>query len=109
MGRRETDRIFGYPRRSVVLESTRVAYSVGITAAVMILVVFSVSWLRPEVLEWVDPAISAAVVVIFPAALTLGLYIYDRRHERDLVIADAALYVVRPIAAVIRLFRGGGS
>lgn len=109
MEREETDRTFGYPRRTVVLESTRAAYAVGITGAVMILVVFGVSWLGPGVLEGVDPAISAAVVVIFPLALALALYGYDRRHERDLVIADAVVRAVRPVAAVIRLFRGGGS
>ena len=101
-------RLFGYPRRTVLLEAVRISYVLGITGAVTMLVAISFYWLEPGILEGAEPVSSGLLLVMFPVALALGLYLYDRRHDRDLIIADAALRGVRPVAALIRLLRGGG-
>ncbi|GAB7020595.1 hypothetical protein [Halostagnicola bangensis] len=104
----ESERIFGYPRQTVILEAFRISYVIGITGVTIILVSFGLYWLDLGVLEGIDPVIRGTLSVIIPTVLAFGLYVYDRQHKRDLIIADAALRVVRPIAALIRFLRGGG-
>ncbi|TYL38720.1 hypothetical protein CV102_09380 [Natronococcus pandeyae] len=103
-----SDRIFGYPRKTVILEIWRISYAIGITGVIMMIAGFSLYWVDTEVLGSAESAIGVLLFVVFPIMLVLGLYIYDRRHERDLIIADAVMHVIRPIAALIRLLRGAG-
>ncbi|ELY94142.1 hypothetical protein C483_03220 [Natrialba hulunbeirensis JCM 10989] len=104
----DSDRIFGYPRKTVLLEICRISYAVGITAAIMIIASFSLYWVDTGALGSAESIVGGLLFVVFPLVLVFGLYMYDRRHERDLIIADAVLHVVRPIAVLIRLLRGAG-
>ncbi|WP_255169611.1 hypothetical protein [Natrononativus amylolyticus] len=101
-----SERIFGYPRRTVLLEAVRISYAIGITGVITLLVILGLFLLNSGAIEGIE----SLMLLLFASqiALALGLYIYDRRHERDLIIADAAVRVVRPVAALIRLLRGGG-
>ncbi|MFP8955203.1 hypothetical protein ACLI4Y_00610 [Natrialbaceae archaeon A-CW3] len=102
----ETEQYFGYPRQTVVLEAIRISYAMGISGAVTVVIALGWYWLDPGVSPGAESTIGVLLLFIFPTAFALGLYTYDRRHRRDLVIADAVVRVVRPIAALIRLLRG---
>ncbi|ADD04228.1 uncharacterized protein Nmag_0643 [Natrialba magadii ATCC 43099] len=103
----DSDRIFGYSRKTVLLEASRIAYAIAITGMVTLLVGFSLYWVDTELLGRAEPVVGV-LLLILPLVLVPGLYSYDRRHERDLIIADAVMKVIRPIVALIRLFRGVG-
>lgn len=104
----ESERIVGYPRRTVIRETVRLSYVIGITGVTVILVSFGLYWLDLGMLDGINPIVGGILSVIFPTVLAVGLYVYDRQHKQNLVIADAALRVIRPIAALIRFLRGIG-
>ncbi|ADD07333.1 uncharacterized protein Nmag_3792 (plasmid) [Natrialba magadii ATCC 43099] len=98
----ETDRIYGYPRKTVILEACRLSYAIAIAGAVTLLAGLGRYWADSEILRSAEPFTSVILLVVFPIALILSLYIYDRRHEEDLVIADAVLYVIQPIIRLLK-------
>ncbi|ADD07332.1 uncharacterized protein Nmag_3791 (plasmid) [Natrialba magadii ATCC 43099] len=104
----DSDQILGYQRKVVLLEAFRISYAIMITGIITTLMGFSLYWIDTGILGDAEPVIGVILFVAFPIALGLSLYIYDRRHERDLIIADAVLKVIHPIAALIRYLRGAG-
>jgi hypothetical protein len=75
----------------------RASYAVGIGTAVTTVLVFGVYALGIE-----PPGIVLfAGLVLLPT----GLYLYDRYHERDLVLADLGHAMVRPVALLYRVLR----
>lgn len=81
----DSDQIFGYPRKTVLLESLRISYALGITGVIMIIAGSVLYWVDPETLGEAESVVGVLLVVV-PIVLVLGLYIYDRRHEQDLII-----------------------
>ncbi len=96
----------GVPRAVSVLEVVRASYAVGIGGAVTALLVFGVVVLGRERLGPVAPAVD--LIPLLALLLPVVLYVYDRRHEHDLVVAELGHLVVRPFAVVYRVLRVGG-
>ncbi len=90
---------FDLSAHTVVFELARASYALGIGAVVMGLLVFGVYALGLE-------SRNAATITVFSSGLLVSavLYAYDRHHERDLVLADVAHTMVRPLAVLYRVF-----
>ncbi len=88
-------------RETVVFELARASYALGIGGVVLTALVFVVSFLGFGGSE-------VAVLTVFSIGLCLPvvLYVYDRRHERDFVIAELGHAMVRPCAILYRILRG---
>ena len=54
------------------------------------------------------PASAVTLLPMLGGLLSIALYAYDRHHERDLIIVDFALLIVRPFAVLYRILRTGG-
>jgi hypothetical protein len=77
-----------------MLEVVRASYAVGIGAVVTIIPVLGVYVLG---IELPDVVVFTGFLVGL-GVLPVGLYFYDRYHERDLVIADLGQAVFRLVA-----------
>lgn len=99
----QTPTWFTLSRKTIVLEGTRVAWAFGIGATVTIISGLLLYYSGAAQLG-VPFAVVPALFVLLPSIL----YVYDRQHERDPVIADAALYVVRALVAVYHVLRTAG-
>ena len=91
-------------RKTIVLEGTRAAWAFGIGATVTTLSGLLLYYSGAAQLG-VPFAVVPALFVLLPSIL----YVYDRQHERDLVIADAALHAVRPLIGLYHALRTAGS
>lgn len=99
-------RYFGVSRRTLVLEAVRLSYAAALGGIVTLGIAFGLSLFEAERLGLPGPAIS--LLPLLCILLSAVLYVYDRRHERDLVVADFALLIARPFAAVYDILRTGG-
>ena len=84
----------GLSKNSVILELVRASYAVGIGAVVTtipMLGVYVFGIELPEVVVFTGFLIGLGI-------LPAGLYLYDRFHERDLVIADLGQAMFRLVA-----------
>ncbi|MFC7072347.1 hypothetical protein ACFQJ7_05600 [Halovenus rubra] len=86
---------------TLVVEITRAAFALGISGVVMTFLLFGLSLVETEKIEPIMP-VFFFLCLLFP----IVLYLYDRNHSRDLVIADFVLRIVRPLAVVYRLVIG---
>jgi hypothetical protein len=93
---------FGLSKQTLLLEGARMSYAIGIGTVVTTLAVFGV-----YVLDVVPTEATAfAGFSIGLGLLPAGLYVYDRVHERDLVIASLGHAITRPAALLYRILRG---
>ena len=93
---------FGLSKKYLIFEVGRISYAVGIGTAVMTMFVLGVSVIGIELPEIV---VFASFVICF-GFLPAALYLYDRYHERDFVIADLGHTMVRPVTLLFRILRG---
>jgi hypothetical protein len=93
---------FGRSRKAIIFEGVRASYSVGIGTAVTTILALGVYVAGIELPEIV---LFASFLIGF-AFLPVALYLYDRYHERDLVIADLGHAMARPTALLCRILRG---
>jgi hypothetical protein len=91
---------FDLSAHAVVFELARASYALGIGAVVMGVLVFGVYALG---LKSQDAA--TATVFLSYVLVSAVLYVYDRHHERNLVLADIAHTMVRPLAVLYRVLR----
>jgi hypothetical protein len=94
-----TDR--GLSKKAIAFEIVRVSYAVGIgtvltTLSVVAVYIFGIELPRVAVFT---------LFLIGFGLLPAGLYSYDRHHDRDLVIADLGLAIVRPAGIRYRILR----
>lgn len=87
--------------KPLMLEVARASYAVGIGGVVMITLVFGAHFFGIE-------SLGVVVATVFSVGLILPvvLYLYDRHHRRDLVIADFGHMIVRPFSFLYRVFQG---
>lgn len=93
---------FGLSKQTILLEVARVSYAIGIGTVVTTLAVFGVYVFDVGLTE----ATTFTGFSIGLGLLPVGLYVYDRVHERDLVIADLGHTITRPAAILYRILRG---
>jgi uncharacterized transporter YbjL len=93
---------FGRSRKAIIFEVARASYAVGIGTAVTTILVLGVSVIGIELPE----IVLFAGFLIGLGFLPSALYLYDRYHERDFVIADLGHATVRPAALLYRILRG---
>lgn len=93
---------FGLSKKYLIFEVGRISYAVGIGTAVMTVFVLGVSVIGIELPEIV---VFASFVICF-GFLPVALYLYDRYHERDFVIAELGHTMVRPVTLLFRILRG---
>jgi len=93
---------FGLSKKAIIFEVARASYAVGIGTAVTTILVLGVYVTGIELPEIV---LFASFLIGF-GFLPSVLYLYDRYHERDLVIADLGHAIVRPAALLYRILRG---
>lgn len=99
-------RYFGVSQRTLYLEAVRLSYTAALGGVVTLGIVFGLSLLGAERLGLPAPVVS--LLPLLGLLLSAVLYVYDRHHERDLIVADLALLIVRPFAAVYDILRTGG-
>ncbi len=99
-------RYFGVSQRTLCLEAVRLSYAAALGGIVTLGVAFGLSLFGAERLGLPAPVVS--LLPLLGLLLSAVLYVYDRRHERDLIVADLALLIVRPFAAVYDILRTGG-
>lgn len=87
-----------------LLELLRIAYAFGLGASVATAVGIGVSVLGVQ-----QAGIPFEAILVLFFLLPVGLYIYDRQHERDLIIADRFLFLFRPLIILYRIFRAAVS
>ena len=90
-------------RKTIILEGIRAAWAFGIGGTGVVIIGLLLYYGGAARLG-VPFAVVPALFVLLPSIL----YVYDRQHERDLVIADAALRIVRPLVAVYHVLRTAG-
>jgi|APHM01.1.fsa_nt_gi hypothetical protein len=88
-------------RKAIVFELARASYAVGIGTVVTTALVFGVALFAIELPGAAVSGVFAGGLVVLPTVL----YLYDRRHSRDFVIADLGHAIVRPAAFLYRIFR----
>jgi hypothetical protein len=93
---------FGLSKRQLIFEVCRGSYAVGIGTAVTTIFVLGVYVIGIELPEIV---LFTSFLIGF-GLLPSVLYLYDRYHERDFVIADLGHAIVRPAALIYRILRG---
>lgn len=93
----------GFTRHSVLVELLRVAYAFGLGATAATIAGLGLYLVDAERL-----GVPFTAVVLLYVLLPAALYLYDRHHARDLVIADLALRIVRPLAALYHVLRTAG-
>ena len=89
---------FNLSRKAILVETMRASYALGLG---------SIAAIVPGIGLYFLGAPFVSVLALF-ALLAVALYVYDRRHERDLIIADFAKLIVRPLAVLYRVLRMGG-
>jgi hypothetical protein len=92
---------FGLSKKQLIFEVARGSYAIGIGTAVttvLILGVYGIGIELPEVVLFTSFLIGFGL-------LPIALYLYDRYHKRDLVIADLGHAMVRPAALLYRILR----
>jgi hypothetical protein len=86
--------------KTVWVEVARASYALGIGGLVTITLVFGA-----YVLDIEGSRVVAATVFSTGLLLPVVLYLYDRHHRRDLVIADFGHLVLRPFSFLYRIFQ----
>jgi hypothetical protein len=92
---------FGLSKKQLIFEVARGSYAIGIGTAVTTILVLGVYVIGIELPEVV---LFTSFLIGF-GFLPVALYLYDRYHERDLVIADLGHAMVRPAALLYRILR----
>jgi hypothetical protein len=92
---------FGFSKKQLIFEVVRASYAVGISTAVTTILVLGVSVIGIELPEVV---LFTSFLIGF-GFLPVALYLYDRYHERDFVIAHLGHAMVRPAALLYRILR----
>ena len=89
---------FNLSRKAILVETMRASFALGLGSIAAIVLGVGLYFL------------GAPFVSVLPlfALLPVALYVYDRRHERDLIITDFGLLMVRPLAVLYRVLRIGG-
>lgn len=88
-------------KETIILEVARASYAVGIGTVVTTILVLGVYMFGielPEIVLFTGFSIGFGLI---PA----GLYVYDRYHKHDLVIADLGHTMARPAAFLYRILR----
>lgn len=91
----------GLSKKALIFEVTRASYAVGIGTAVTTILVLGVYVIDIELPE----IVLFASFLIGLGFLPSVLYLYDRYHERDFVIADLGHAIVRPAALLYRILQ----
>ena len=89
---------FNLSREVIFVEMMRASYALGLGSIAAIVLGIGLYFLGV-------PFVSVLPLFVL---LSVALYAYDRRHERDLIIADFGLLIVRPFAVLYRIFRTAG-
>ena len=92
---------FGLSKKYLIFEVGRISYAVFCLKKKMTVFVLGVSVIGIELPEIV---VFASFVICF-GFLPVTLYLYDRCHERDFVIAELGHTMVRPVALLSRILR----
>lgn len=91
----------GLSKKTIAFEIARVSYAVGIGTVVTTLSIFTVYIFGIEL-----PGVAVFTLFLIGfGLLPAGLYLYDRHHDRDFVIADLGHAIVRPAAILYRILR----
>ncbi len=92
---------FGVSKKQLIFEVVRASYALGIGTTVTTILVLGMYVIGIEIPETV---LFTSFLIGF-GFLPVALYLYDRYHERDFVIADLGHAIVRPAAIVYRILR----
>jgi hypothetical protein len=92
---------FGLSQKQLIFEVARASYAIGIGTAVTTILVLGVYVIG---IELPDVVLFTSFLIGF-GFLPVALYLYDRYHERDFVIADLGHAMVRPAALLYRILR----